>query len=43
MESTMTCDYCKQKTDTLYALFKMMVCKKCHSRLISSFQYGIRA
>jgi hypothetical protein len=30
MESEMICDYCKQKTESLFGLFDMMVCSNCH-------------
>ena len=42
MESEMRCDYCKQRTNSLYGLSNMMVCKVCHARLIASYKYEIR-
>lgn len=41
MESELTCDYCKQRTNSLYGLFNMMVCKVCHARLIATYKYEI--
>ncbi|GEM_PF-3355877 len=39
MESEMVSDYCKQKTDSLFGLFDMMVCSNCHIRLVNSLKY----
>jgi hypothetical protein len=39
MESEMVCAYCKQKTDSLFGLFDMMVCSNCHIRLVNSLKY----
>ncbi len=38
MESEMKCDNCKQRTESLYGLFNMMVCKECHARLITVYK-----
>lgn len=36
MRSEKVCDYCKQKTPSLFGMLDEMVCSKCYARLVCS-------
>jgi len=42
MISESRCDYCKEKTNSLYGLLNMMVCSKCHAELANSFKFAMK-
>ena len=41
MQSEMRCDYCGQKTYSLYGWFNKMVCIKCHDELVCSIENSV--